>query len=342
MSIVETLCTVSYLGERMERSRFEFVEVRGTRKQTPFCAAVAEGLRGAPKSLPTHFLYDHAGSELFERITELPEYYPTRTERSILEANAREIVESAGMNAALVEFGSGSSAKTRLLIEAALARQPELRYVPIDISVEFLKQSSQALLDRYDRLRVTALGAEYFDAISALPAHDGPRLILFLGSNIGNLTHEEATEFLTRVRCRMEPRDRLLIGIDLVKDRHVLEAAYNDAQGVTAAFNRNLLRRVNRELDGHFVVDCFRHHAPYDEAEQRIEMRLYSVGEQHVPIDAIGQTYGFRDGEYIHTEWSHKYTRESFAALCAPAGLALEHVWPDPRDWFALTMLKPA
>lgn len=324
----------------MEQGRFDYVEVRGERAQPTFCRLVTDGMAATPKSLPTRFLYDQAGSELFERITDLPEYYPTRTERSILETRAGEIVEATGENLTIVEFGSGSSAKTRLLIEAALAREPELRYVPIDISVEFLKQSSRVLLDRYPGLRVTALGGEYFDAIGAMPKHDGPRLILFLGSNIGNLTHEEAVEFLAQVRAQITEEDRLLVGIDLVKDSELLEAAYNDAQGVTAAFNRNLLHRVNRELDGHFEVSCFRHYAPYDPIAQRIEMRLYSVGDQRVNIDAIGRTVDFADGEYIHTEWSHKYTRESFAALCAEAGLQIDHLWADPRDWFAVTTLR--
>lgn len=324
----------------MEQNRFDFIEVRGERPQPGFCRLVREGLSQTPKSLPTRFLYDQAGSELFEQITELPEYYPTRTERAILEAHADEIVAAAGPNMAMVEFGSGSSAKTRLLIEAALTRQPRLRYVPIDISVDFLKQSSQTLLDRYAGLRITALGGEYFDAAEALPAHDGPRLIIFLGSNIGNLTHSEAVDFLSRVGAQATEEDRLLVGIDLVKDRLTLEAAYNDAQGITAAFNRNLLRRINRELEGHFEVPCFRHHAPYDEEEQRIEMRLYAVGDQHVTIDAIGQSFDFGDGEYIHTEWSHKYTPDTFGALCAEAGLTIDRLWTDPRDWFAVTMLR--
>jgi len=322
-------------------SRLEFIEVRGERPQQPLCRAVIDGLAARQKSLPTHFLYDRAGSELFERITELPEYYPTRTERSILEANAPHMIEAAGEGAALVEFGSGSSAKTRLLLEAAMARQPELKYVPIDISADFLRSTAQTLLSEYPRLRVTALAAEYFDAIDALPAHDGPRLILFLGSNIGNMTHAEAADFLGRVRARMEPQDRILLGVDLVKDRAILEAAYNDAQGVTGLFNRNVLHRINRELNGHFDVECFRHHAPYDERMARIEMRLHSVGEQHVAVDDVERTFDFADGEYIHTEWSHKYTRETFAALCAPAGLEIAEAWRDPREWFAMMMLRP-
>lgn len=324
----------------MQQNRFDFIEARGTRPQPTFCRLVRDGLSGTPKSLPTRFLYDQAGSELFEQITELPEYYPTRTERAILEAHAGEIVRAAGENLSIVEFGSGSSAKTRLLIEAALDQQPELRYVPIDISVDFLKQSAQTLLGRYEGLRITALGGEYFDAAEALPPHDGPRLIIFLGSNIGNLTHEEAVEFLSLIRSQVTEQDRLLVGIDLVKDRSTLEAAYNDAQGVTAAFNRNLLSRINRELEGNFDVPCFRHHAPYDPAAQRIEMRLYAVGDQHVTIEAAGGSFDFADGEYIHTEWSHKYTPDTFAALCAEAGLTIDRLWSDPRDWFAVTMLR--
>lgn len=323
-------------------TRFEYREVRASRRSVGICQAVAEGLRDKPKRLPTHLLYDHRGSELFEQITELPEYYPTRTERAILEAHADDIIEAAGSGLSIVEFGSGSSTKTRLLIEAAFRRQPTLGYAPIDISADFLRQSSQTLLDDYPGLQVKALAGEYFDATTAMPAHNGPRLIVFLGSNIGNLTREESVDFLNRVRREMQPDDRLLVGIDLEKSPAVLEAAYNDAQGVTAAFNRNLLRRVNTELDGHFELDCFRHAASYDPHEARVEMRLVSMGEQHVSIDAIGETFDFHDGEYIHTEWSHKYTPARFSSLAKPAGLEIEHCWTDAREWFALVMLRGA
>jgi L-histidine N-alpha-methyltransferase len=328
-----------FWGRGLE-NRFEFVEVRGEQPRLTLCRAVREGLGSQPKSLPTQFLYDRRGSELFEQITELPEYYPTRTERAILEARSSEIVEAAGDGAAIIEFGSGSSVKTRLLIEAALARRPELRYLPIDISFDFLKSSSAELLRDYPGLRITALGGEYFDAADSLPTHDGPRLILFLGSNIGNLTREEAVDFLRRVRGNMTAEDRMLVGLDLVKDRATLEAAYNDRQGITAEFNLNLLRRINRELDGHFDERRFQHDAPYDEVEQRIEMRLYSVGDQRVRVDGVDLSFDFADGEYIHTEWSHKYTRESFSALSAHAGLSIEHLWTDGRQWFGLALLR--
>jgi L-histidine Nalpha-methyltransferase len=323
----------------MHDQRFEFHEVSGKRPRPQLRKLFEEGMSQTPKRLPTHLLYDHQGSEIFEKITELPEYYLTRTERSILDSKSSEILDAAGANLAIIEFGSGSSSKTRLLLEEAMRRQETLTYVPIDISANFLRESSQNLLNNYPRLRVKALGAEYFDAADAFPEHDGPRLILFLGSNIGNLTHEEAIDFLGRICWRMKPVDRLLVGVDLVKDRATLEAAYNDLQGVTAAFNKNLLQRVNRELHTDFKVPCFAHHAPYDERTQRIEMRLVSVCDQDVNLPD-GVAHHFRVGEYIHTEWSHKYTRESFTDLVFKSGLELEHFWTDPDERFAVTMLR--
>lgn len=320
--------------------RFEFSEIKGDEPPLTLCRAVIEGFERRPREVATQFLYDRAGSELFEQITELPEYYPTRTERSILEAHAREIVEAAGDGITLIEFGSGSSVKTRLLIEAALSRQATLRYVPIDISVDFLRDSAAALLESYPRLSVSAMGAEYFDAADALPQAAGPRLTAFLGSNIGNLTRAEAIDFLSRLRRQMRPEDHLLVGIDLIKERPILEAAYNDRQGITAEFNKNVLRRINRELDGNFDLACWRHFAPYDEREARIEMRLVSLGDQRVTIEAIGRTYEFHDGEYLHTEWSHKYTRESFGELCREAGLEAAQIWTDSRNWFGLALLR--
>lgn len=305
------------------------------------CEAVFRGLSGSPKTLPPRLFYDHIGSQIFEAITDLPEYYPTRTEAAILEAHADEIVAAAGEGVTLLEFGSGSSRKTRLLIEAALRRQARLEYVPIDISRTFLRESSEALLSGYPGLSVTALSGEYFDAALAMPATDGPRLILFLGSNIGNLAHDEAVSFLSRVRAGMCPDDRLLVGTDLVKDAAVLEAAYDDAQGVTARFNLNLLERINREIGGHFDTACFRHVAPWDPIAGRIEMRLISLGDQRVRIDDLETTFEFADGEAIVTEWSQKYTREGFESICAAAHLRVGASWQDDRRWFAEWLLCP-
>lgn len=323
----------------MERLRF--VDVNGERSQDALCDTVFRGLSSVPKSLPPKLFYDHQGSELFEAITNLPEYYPTRTEQAILESNADKIVSAVGEGLTLIEFGSGSSRKTRLLIEAALRRQRSLHYVPIDISRAFLRESSEKLLDEYEGLSVTALAGEYFDAAHAMPSADGPRLILFLGSNIGNLAHDEATAFLARVREGMRPHDRLLVGADMVKDAAVLEAAYDDSRGVTAHFNVNVLARINRELGGRFDLSRFQHTAPWDAVRERIEMRLVSMGPQRVRIDDLDTDFVFADGEPIVTEWSQKYTRESFAALCGPAGLAIAETWTDEQGWFTENLLQP-
>ena len=323
------------------QERLEFVDIGTALPESRLCDTVYQGLTATPKSLPPRLFYDHAGSELFEAITDLPEYYPTRTEAAILERYAAEICASVGGEMTLVEFGSGSSRKTRLLFDAVLSRQKALRYVPIDISRAFLRTSAETLLGEYPGLSVTALAGEYFDAASTLPAADEPRLILFLGSNIGNLAHEDATEFLRRIRGGMNPHDRVLVGTDMVKDRTILERAYDDAQGVTARFNLNLLARINREIGGEFDLERFRHSAPYDESRERIEMRLVSIGRQTVRINDLETDFKFEDGEPIVTEWSQKYTPESFAALCAPAGLQIDRSWTDERGWFTQWLLKP-
>ncbi len=321
--------------------RFTFIDVPGSRPQQKLCAVTEAGLLKPHKVLPSRFFYDAAGSALFEQICALPEYYPTRTEHAILASNAREMIDSAGKNLALVEFGSGSSSKTRLLIEALLDRQPALHYLPIDISADFLRQSCYALLDDYERLTITGIAAEYSDGIRALPAPDSPRLFLFLGSNIGNFDRDEAEAFLQRIRQQMKPEDRVLVGIDLIKERSILTAAYNDSTGVTAAFNKNLLVRINNELGGKFALDAFEHEAPYVESESRIEMHLVSCRKQSVPIAYLEQSFNFQKDERIHTENSHKYTLDSFSELCTPACLKTEAYWMDERNWFAVLLLKP-
>ena len=232
--------------------------------------------------------------------------------------------------------------KTRLLLEAALEQQPVLHYTSIDISSEFLRDSCLRLLKTYPLLRVTGLAAEYADALPALPEIEGPRLFLFLGSNIGNFTPKEATNFLARLRSVMNREDRLLLGIDLIKDRRVLEAAYNDSAGVTAQFNKNLLRRINKELGANFNLDGFQHHAPFVEGQARIEMRLVSLREQTVMVDAVETEYHFDAGEIIHTENSHKYTLDSLARLCQPAGLRIQSCWKDEYGRFATVLLRPS
>ncbi|CAN5508337.1 L-histidine N(alpha)-methyltransferase [soil metagenome] len=320
-------------------SRLTTVEIPNKQRQS-FCSEVAAGLEQTPKSLPTRYLYDHAGSDLFEAITDLPEYYLTRAESEIFDQHADEMMLAASA-VTLIEFGSGSSKKTRKLIEAGLAQGTLQTYVPIDISKDFLQETASLLLVDYPELDITAVAAEYFDAADELPEFPKPKLILFLGSNIGNLTHSEAVDFLTRLRKHLRPGDHLLIGVDLEKDPSVIESAYDDSQHVTANFNLNLLKRINRELDGNFCVDQFQHHAPFLTEERRIEMRLYALEDQVVNIEAIGREYKIAKGEFIHTEWSHKYSPERFASLCAEANLTVEQSWLDSKGWFATMLLAP-
>jgi dimethylhistidine N-methyltransferase len=319
--------------------RLRFRRVEGAAQEQSFCAAVDLGLSSEPPFLPTRFLYDRQGSELFEQITEIPEYYLTGSEAQIFFKHAADIAACMPSGASLVEFGSGSSKKTRLLIEAMLWRQGSLDYYPIDISEAFLRANAELLLEDYASLTVEAVAGEYFDVAADLPGRM-PRLILFLGSNIGNLERPEAEQFLRLLAGQMDPTDRVLVGIDLVKDDAIIEAAYNDAAGVTAAFNKNLLRRMNRELDGTIDVDCWQHEAPWDPIEQRIEMRLRSTKDQTFLLDAVGKAFSFRAGDAIHTEWSHKYTLDSFGSLAAASGLQIDGTWFDAKGWFASVLLK--
>ena len=322
-------------------ANLDLIKLPRNREERAFSLAVADGLSKQQKSLPCRYFYDLAGSKLFEQICELPEYYLTRTEQKIFEDHVTDIIDALGHELAIVEFGSGNSVKTRLLINAALNRQKHLHYIPIDISSSFLKTSSHALLGEIDQLSITAIAAEYTDAIPIIPDLQEPRLFLFIGSNIGNFNRAEAVSFITKIRKQMGLRDRLLISFDLVKASHILEAAYNDSAGVTAAFNKNLLTRINRELGANFSISEFDHYAPFVQEHSRIEMRLISKYPQRVYINNLQQGFTFEQGEYIHTEDSHKYTFESFAEICRAAGLETQTQWLDKHKWFAVALLKP-
>ncbi|MFI5400405.1 MAG: L-histidine N(alpha)-methyltransferase [SAR324 cluster bacterium] len=313
-------------------------------------AEVERGLALSPKRLAPRFFYDEEGSRLFERITATPEYYPTRTEAALLRRYGAEIVLAAlgreaapGTGAAptLVELGSGSSAKTRVLLDAYGAARP-LTYVPIDVSAEAVRSFGAALLRDYPALTIRGLVCDYRGAAEFLRAGPaGSRLFLFLGSSLGNYDPPDARDLLSLVRSAMGPRDRFLLGLDLKKDPALLHAAYNDAGGVTAAFNLNLLARINRELGGHFELERFAHVAFYDGTAGRIEMHLESLSDQVVRIDAIGRSYGFRRGERLHTENSYKYGPADVHALLQGTGLTLLRQWQDDRQWFALSLLGP-
>ncbi|WP_405534328.1 L-histidine N(alpha)-methyltransferase [Streptomyces sp. NBC_00075] len=296
-------------------------------------ADVLHGLTRTPKTLPPKWFYDAHGSELFDQITELDEYYPTRAEREILVARAGEIAAVTGART-LVELGSGSSEKTRYLLDALTELET---YVPVDVSESALRQAGEALIAERPGLGVHALIADFTGGL-ALPGTPGPRLVAFLGGTIGNLLPAERAGFLSSVRALLSPGDALLLGTDLVKDASVLVPAYDDAAGVTAAFNKNVLTVVNRELGADFDPDAFEHVALWDSENEWIEMRLRSLTEQTVKIPALDLAVDFAAGEELRTEVSAKFRKEGVGAELAAAGLELRHWWTDGADRFALSL----
>jgi dimethylhistidine N-methyltransferase len=301
-----------------------------------FADHVRFGLNEKPKWLSAKYFYDAAGSELFEEITRLPEYYPTRTELSILERHARDMAASIPLAAALVEFGAGSTKKARIMLRAA----PQIAaYVPVDISGEFLAAEAAALRRDMPNLAVLPVAADFtrdFD----LPAQirNRPRVGFFPGSTIGNFEPQDAAEFLRQAGRILGSGATMIVGIDLIKDEAVLNAAYDDAAGVTAEFNLNILRRMNRELGGDFDLASFRHRAFYNAADRRIEMHLESLKAQTVHV--AGGAFSFAKGETIHTESSYKYTVDSFRALAESAGWRPTGLWTDERHYFSIHALK--
>jgi L-histidine N-alpha-methyltransferase len=303
------------------------------------------GLTATPKSLPPKWFYDAEGSALFEKITELPEYYPTRAERSILRTVAPQIAALTGA-AVLVELGSGSSEKTRLLLDALRDAGALRAYVPVDVSESALVLAGDALAVEYPGLAVHAVVSDFEESLG-LPATtdaggDEPRLVAFLGSTIGNMVPAERAAFLRRVRSQLRPGDAFLLGTDLVKDPAVLVAAYDDAAGVTAAFNKNVLAVLNAELGADFDLDAFEHVARWDAANEWIEMRLRSACEQRVRVRDLGLTVPFAAGEEMRTEVSSKFRQAGVAAELAAAGLAMRSWWTDTAGQFGLSVSFPA
>ena len=307
-----------------------------------FAEDVREGLTSTPKRLSCRYFYDEEGSALFEEICELPEYYVTRTEHAILDEYSVEIASLFPEAVGLVELGSGSALKTRLLMQALIERHGRLHFIPIDISRSALEESAKSLVDEFGELEILAVAGEYTDGLEYLKqTSDERRLILWLGSNIGNFERTEAADFFHRVHDAMEPDDRFLVGIDLRKDRAVLEAAYDDSRGVTARFNKNILKRVNAQLGGHFDLDRFRHLARYDDELGRVEMHLVATAAHAVVIDALELEVEFAGGESIHTENSHKYSLEEIDELTARSAFHLERQWFDAEHRFSLNLFSP-
>ncbi|MFJ7413311.1 L-histidine N(alpha)-methyltransferase [Streptomyces sp. NPDC098077] len=296
-------------------------------------ADVLSGLTRHPKTLPPKWFYDARGSELFEEITRLPEYYPTRAEREILQARAEEIAAASGART-VIELGSGSSEKTRHLLDVL----PELHsYVPVDVSESALTGAAESLLAEHPGLSVHALIADFTGGL-ALPGTPGPRLVVFLGGTIGNLLPEERAAFLRSVRSLLSPGDALLLGTDLVKDEETLVAAYDDAAGVTAAFNKNVLNVVNRELGADFPLDDFDHLAVWNPRDRWIEMRLRARRALSVKIRELDLVVPFEAGEELRTEVSAKFRREDVGEELATAGMRLTQWWTDAAGRFALSL----
>ncbi|HWA53460.1 MAG TPA: L-histidine N(alpha)-methyltransferase [Solirubrobacterales bacterium] len=302
---------------------------------------VRAGLLSEPKELAPKYFYDERGSQLFEQITELEEYYPTRAERSILAARSAEIVAAAGAPRSLVELGSGSAAKTRHLLDAMRDAGCLHTYVPVDISEEITHETAALLVDEYPGLSVRGLVCDFEHHLERIPDGEGARLIAFLGGTIGNLYPAARRAFLARLAALMGPEDRLLLGTDLVKEIGRLEDAYDDADGVTAEFNKNVLAVLNRELGADFDLDAFEHVARYDEEEARMDIRLRSLAEQAVWVEQLGLTVEFAAGEEMRTEISSKFTDERLRDVYAASGLELDGWFEDEAGDYALSLARP-
>ena len=300
---------------------------------------VRAGLSARPKTLPPKLFYDAAGSELFEQITQLPEYYLTRIESCILQMYAAQMVSAAGAPASVIELGAGTATKTRMILEAMQAQHKGVQFYPVDVSECALVAAAENLRN-LENVSVKPLVADYTSSMEFVAQVPGPRLILYLGSSIGNFEPMQASLLLARLRARLSPGDTLVVGTDVAKDESVLLPAYDDAAGVTAAFNRNLLVRINRELGGNFDLESFAHQVRWNALASRIEMHLESTRPQEVEIPALRLRVPFDAGETIHTENSYKFTPTMVESILENGGFSRERTWHDPRRWFAMHLAR--
>lgn len=304
---------------------------------TPVGAEVYSGLTSKPKRLSPWLFYDESGSRLFEVITRLPEYYLTRTERGIFARYGNEIVQSAdGRALTMIELGSGTASKTGLLLKAAVRAQGTVHYVPIDVSQSALAAAKEHIEAEIPGVCVAPRVSDYTHGIAEVPADGRRRIVLYIGSSIGNFEPAEAIAVLRKVRRRLAPSDLLLLGVDHVKDRQTLLRAYDDADGITAAFNKNILHRINRELGANFSTRLFRHVARWNAEKSRVEIYLESLVAQRVAIPALELELRFARREMIHTENSYKFTAEGVASIVEPAGFKLTRRWTDDHEWFGV------
>lgn len=327
-------------AQAYEDGRFLCWQVQPAWPVSDLRADLAQGFEQSPRMLPPKYFYDDYGSQLFERICETPEYYPTRAEAALLAAHATDIIDEVAP-AHLIELGSGSSRKTRHLLRAAEALDMMPTYWPFDVCREMLERSGHQLAEEFPRLQVRALVGDYLGGLAHLPQAAGRQLFVFLGGTIGNFSEQEADRFLRDLRARLRPGDYLLLGADRAKDVAMLEAAYDDAAGVTAAFNLNVLNVVNRELQADFDLAGFRHRAVFNRAEARIEMYLLAQRRQRVTVQALQRCYEFEPDEAILTEISRKFTPESLSAMLGRAGFAIERHLEGGERLFSLVLAKP-
>jgi len=301
---------------------------------------VYHGLTAEPKHLPAKLFYDEPGSQLFEQITELPEYYLTRTERSIFESYAGEILREAGPSLTLIELGAGTASKTCILIEELLRQQSRSLFYPIDVSPSALEQAVRQLGKQFPSLRLNPIVADYTGGVPALSRIMGRKLVLYIGSSIGNFEPPHAIRILRRIRQTLRAGDALLLGADYAKSPKILLPAYDDAQGVTAAFNKNILARLNRELDADFNLDTWRHVAQWNRRCSRMEIYLESLAVQTAFLPGIDLDLKLRAGERIHTENSYKYNDAMIESILRESGFALERTWCDRKKWFGVHLAR--
>ena len=312
----------------------------------PIADDVLSGLSRAAKSLPPRLFYDAIGSKLFEQITELPEYYLTRTERQIFKEHASEMIDAARTfnktkeSLTIIELGAGTASKTRILIAALLAQQFRATFYPIDVSESALEIAEDSLRAEFRQLKVRPLLGDYSEGLAQIANDSERKLVLYIGSSMGNFEPAEASILLRNIRKSLRPGDGLLLGVDLVKDESLLHSAYNDSQGVTAEFNLNILARINRELGGDFNLSQFRHIAEWNPRASRMEIYVESMREQSVWVADIGMEVHFRGGERIHTENSYKFTGEMVNRILAEGGFVAERFWTDRESWFGVYMAR--
>ncbi|MBW4521961.1 MAG: L-histidine N(alpha)-methyltransferase [Scytolyngbya sp. HA4215-MV1] len=327
-------------NELIETARLRWITFSSSAESIDEGQEVIYGLKQRQKTLPCRYFYDDRGSELFEQICDLPEYYPTRTEQTILETYALEIAKSTG-SCELVELGSGSSRKTRLLLEAYSQLNHQLHYCPIDVSAGILYSTAITLLHQYPTLRLCGLAGTYEQALAQLPAAElENRMLIFLGSTLGNLNEAECNQFLTLIQQALQPGEFFLLGVDLQKPVEIIEAAYNDAQGVTAEFNLNLLRHLNQRFQSNFDLDQFAHFAFYNSIEHQIEMHLKSLQTQTVNLQALNFQVTLQAGETIQTELSRKFHLPTLVTVLSDHALAPLQIWTDPQGWFGLLLCQ--